>query len=58
MADLIIADELLAEVGLTPEDVRRLCPDVVEHTALDGGPCWSRADLAERRDYLDRGVPR
>jgi hypothetical protein len=32
--------------GITPEDVRRLCPGAVELTALDGLPYWSRDDLA------------
>jgi hypothetical protein len=38
----------LAALDLTPADVRRLDPPPVERTALDGGPCWARADLADR----------
>ena len=50
----ITADEL-AEQGLTPADVSRRCPWAVEYTALDGRPCWLRADLAELLDGTGKG---
>jgi hypothetical protein len=43
-ADLVTAADL-EDYGLTPHDVRRRCPWAVEHTALDGSPCWLRSDL-------------
>jgi hypothetical protein len=49
--DLLTAADLAA-YGLTPQDVRRLCPWAVEYTALDGGPCWQAEDLAP---LLDQG---
>lgn len=42
--------ELLRDYGLTIQDVRRHCPLAVEYTALDGTPCWLRADLAALLD--------
>jgi hypothetical protein len=46
MTDLIITAAELADYALTPDDVRRLDPQPVEYTAIDGGPCWLREDLA------------
>jgi hypothetical protein len=46
-ADQYITIPELADYGLTPQDVRRLYPWAVEYTALDGSPCWMRADLGE-----------
>ncbi len=37
----------LEPFGFTADDIRRLCPWAVELVALDGGPCWSRDDLAD-----------
>jgi hypothetical protein len=45
--DILTLDDLAA-LDLTPADVRRLDPPPVEPTALDGGPCWARAEVADR----------
>jgi hypothetical protein len=49
----VIASDL-ADIGLTPEDVRRLCPQALEYTSLDDSPCWRRDDLAELLDLPKR----
>jgi hypothetical protein len=43
-SDLITETELRA-AGLTPADVKRLCPWATEYCALDGTPCWQLEDL-------------
>jgi hypothetical protein len=53
-ADLVTAAEL-ADYGLTPADVRRLCPWAVEYTALGGSHCWQRDDLAPLLNETDEG---
>jgi hypothetical protein len=35
----------LEGLGWTGDDVRRLDPRPIEYVALDGSPCWPRADL-------------
>jgi hypothetical protein len=41
----VTLDELAA-AGLTVDDVLQRCPHAIEYRALDGSPCWRRADLA------------
>jgi hypothetical protein len=53
LPDDLTADDLEA-LGITVEDIRRLDPQPVEYTALDGRPCWRRDDLADLLGGRDR----
>jgi hypothetical protein len=46
LPEYLTADDLEA-LGITVKDIRRLNPQPVEYTALDGRPCWRRDELAE-----------
>jgi hypothetical protein len=41
----IVTLDDLHSAGLTERDVRKRCPHAVEYVAIDGRPCWHRANL-------------
>jgi hypothetical protein len=43
-SDIVRAEDL----GLSAGEVRRRWPQAVEYLALDGSPCWRRAELTDR----------
>jgi hypothetical protein len=56
LPEYLTADDLDA-LGVTVEDVRRLDPQPVEYTSLDGRPCWRRDELVDALELFREADP-
>ena len=43
-----------SDLDMTVAEVRRLWPQAVEYTALDGSPCWRCDDLTDRPEVMPK----